>query len=107
MRCWAARLDSERGGRVPFGYRRTFEGGKTVGVEIDKDAATIVRAIFKLRTDGYVLTAIADRLNQDGFKTGRGHSWHASSIREILKNEGAYLGGNRGDSNAAWHVLRG
>lgn len=91
-------LDGEKGGRVPFGYVRTFEEK----ISVDPEAAAVVRRIFAERRAGASLRGIAAGLNVDGIRTARGHTWHASSVREVLLNEAAYRGGKRGDSAVKW-----
>jgi DNA invertase Pin-like site-specific DNA recombinase len=93
--------DGERGGRLPMGYRRAASGG----VEVDQTAAALVRDIFAWRGMGLTLRAIADNLNAAGYRTGRGHDWHASSVNEVLKNEADYRGGQRGNSSVRWPVV--
>ncbi|MBI1294291.1 hypothetical protein GC175_04955 [bacterium] len=108
------KVDGEKGGRVPMGYRRievepeTDESGKrkpVLNVAVDKDGAKLVTWIFRERAKGQTLTAIADGLNKDGHTTARGGRWHASSVREILLNEDAYRGGKRGESGLQWPKL--
>ena len=90
--------DGERGGRVPDGYQRVPGDG----VIVVPDRADVVRQIYDLRDQGLTLQGIADNLNADGYRTARGHIWHASSVREILLNESAYRGGKRGQSAVRW-----
>ncbi len=94
------RKDGEKGGRLPLGYYRSEQG-----VQVDDAAAAIVQRIFALRWQGQTLTQIADELNREGVKTGRGRKWHASSVREILLNEYAYHGGQRGTSTMCWPAI--
>ena len=95
------RLDGERGGRIPMGYIRKPEND----IMIDEPRAALVRRIFALRRTGCTLMAIAELLNAEGIQTQRGHIWHASSVREILKNERAYQGGKRWESEIHWPVI--
>lgn len=100
------RKDGERGGRVPMGYRRTFDAkGKADGIEIDSSAAEIVKEIFAQRAEGATLQTIADTLNFNGIPTPRGGQWHHSSVRVVLGNEDLYQGGLRGDSCERWPVV--
>lgn len=93
------KVDGERGGRVPYGYRRTVEG-----IEIDLDRAYLVRRVFQRRSAGATLRQIADDLNDQ--TTGpRGGRWYASTIAEILANEDAYRGGERGASAVRWPAI--
>lgn len=94
-------IDGERGGRVPYGYYRTESG-----ISINDTAAEVVRSIFTMRGDGMTLTAIASELNSNGIAPGRGgRQWYPSSVREVLKNEQAYRGGQRWISPVLWPVI--
>jgi len=98
-------VDGERGGRVPFGYVRTMVDGKASGIQVDADAADVVRRIFRRRRQGIALATIADELNAAGITTARGHDWHASSVAVVLQNGTAYAGGVRGASDVRWPAI--
>lgn len=89
--------DGEKGGRVPYGYIRTVEGA----IQVDENAAMIVRKIFALHQDGKSLRQIAAMLEDVPTSRGGKH-WYASSVSEVLKNESDYRGGLRGDSILCW-----
>ena len=97
-------VDGERGGRVPFGYRRTVDG-----LEVDDDAADIVRRIIaERRRKGGTFQAIADGLNLDGITTARGgQTWRPSSVAVVWANRDAYAGGQRGASSVRWPAIIG
>jgi site-specific DNA recombinase len=98
--------DGEKGGRVPMGYERVFEGGKATGaICVNEGEAAVVRDVFDWRTCGRTLTAIADELNRRGILTRRGRIWHASSVRELLLNADAYRGLPRNGSGITWPVI--
>jgi site-specific DNA recombinase len=100
------RIDGERGGQMPMGYKRVFdEKGVSCGVEINETEAETVRYVFALRARGSSLQAIADRLNYLGVKTSRGKQWHASSVKVLLNNEGKYRGGRRWESSYRWPTI--
>lgn len=94
--------DGERGGRVPFGYRRT-----AAGLTVDADAAAIVRRIIAERfRKGGTLESIAERLNADGIPTPRGgQTWRPSSVAVVWANRDAYAGGTRGASAVRWPAI--
>lgn len=100
-------IDGEKGGRIPYGYRRIFtldeKSGKSraTGIEIDSYEAKFVRLIFKFHAQKKSLAAIANILNTKTISP-RGGKWYASGVREILLNKDAYMGGNRGESNIQW-----
>ena len=97
------RIDGERGGQLPMGYKRVFnDAGISLGVEIDDTAAETVRYMFVLRSMGNSLPAIAGKLNDLGVATSRGKQWHASSVKIVLDNEDKYRGGRRWKSSYAW-----
>ena len=103
--------DGEKGGRVPYGYSRTFavneqKENKTTGVEIDQKQAVVVRYIFDLRMNKrFSMKAIADALNKKYPISPRGGEWYASGVREILLNEQDYRGGSRGESAVVWPTI--
>jgi site-specific DNA recombinase len=93
------RSDGERGGRLPYGYVRTDRG-----ITIEREAAAVVKQIFKLkRTKKLSLRKIIEQLGEA--PSPRGGAWHPSSVAEILRNEEAYRGGRRGESDARWPIL--
>lgn len=97
------RIDGERGGQLPMGYKRVFnERGKAFGLEIEESTAETVRYIFVLRSRGNSLQAIADKLNDFGVTTSRGKRWHPSSVKAVLDNEHKYRGGRRWKSSFHW-----
>jgi len=89
---------------LPLGY---YLDRNTNKVEIDEDTAWIVRDVFKLYVDGYGLTAIAKKLNQDGIKSpdyyfnrrlsehkpdiSKRYLWAQTSVKRMLTNE-LYIG---------------
>lgn len=95
------KVDGDKGGRVPMGYRR-IEGG---GVEVVETEAEIVRDIFEKRGIGLTLETIADSLNRREILTRRGSKWYASSVREVLSNEPKYRGAFRGESSERWPAI--
>jgi site-specific DNA recombinase len=97
-----AKVDGERGGSLPMGYRRVASGQ----FDIEPLAAGLVRHIFALRKDGNTFATIADKLNSQGFTTQRGKQWHGTSVREIILNEPKYRGSvNINGSEKYWPVI--
>ncbi len=92
-----ARIDGDKGGRLPLGYARTDRGL----IVIDKEAE-IVRTIFRLRNKGYTYKGNADYLNSRGLKPRRGKAWYASMTRKITMSSDKYTGGFRGKSQVRW-----
>lgn len=79
-------------GNCPLGYKYAYDqNGNNIGVIIDKEAALIIKKIFNLALDGHSLQAIADKINDLGFKTLRGNSFNKQAIHVILKNK-FYIG---------------
>lgn len=95
------KVDGEKGGRVPLGYKRIPGDGITV----DPNGARVVKNIFALRRIGYTMDAIADALNRMDVTTPRGHRWHGSSVKVVLDNEPIYRGAKRGDSDVRWDAI--
>jgi site-specific DNA recombinase len=82
------------GGKVPYGYTSVPIDGGGWSLEIDPDAAAVVRRIVDEFLDGRPLAHIAQGLNEDGVPPsevyrGRstGDSWHVSSIRNKLRSK--------------------
>lgn len=95
------RKDGEKGGSLPLGYRRA-DGG----VQVDPTGAAVVRRIHTLRAARYALASIAGTLNSEGVPTAHGgRCWYPSSVREVLRNESAYRGARRGDSQTRWPII--
>jgi site-specific DNA recombinase len=100
--------DGERGGRVPYGYRRVFDPktGASVGVEVVEDQAAVVRRVIRARKRGQSWRAIAEKLNQDQVPAPRGATaWRHSSVQSIVENEALYRGGRRGESQERWPAI--
>lgn len=107
-----SKRDGDAGGRLPYGYKRVFalvatkqgQKEKTVDVEVDQDAAQIVRRIFNLRDQRsrngrpMSLRKIAAEISKICPISPQGGKWYASAISDILSNEEAYRGGLRGVS---------
>lgn len=86
------------GGKVPYGYKSVRREGGGYSLEIDNEAADVVRRIVDEFLAGRPLAHIADGLNRDGIPPSevyRGRSseqsWHVSSIRNKLRSK-ALLG---------------
>lgn len=95
------KIDGEKGGRVPFGYRRVPGNGITT----HPDESATVRAIFAQHATKASLREIAGALNAQGITSSRGTPWYASTVREVLGNEAQYRGGLRGESGQAWPAI--
>lgn len=103
------KIDGEKGGRLPFGYvRRAAEITikRPPSIDVDDQAALVVRRIFALRDQGLSLHKIAAQLTADRVPTPRGkQQWSAMGVREILQNEAAYKGGPRNGSGYNWPAI--
>ncbi|WP_093941860.1 recombinase family protein [Actinoalloteichus hoggarensis] len=97
-----------QGGRTPFGYtvvdagphpnpRKAAEGYRLRVLEIDEDAAEVVRRIFAEYLDGKGDRAIANGLNRDGVpcpskrrpdqnRHRLADGWQGSTVRSIMEN---------------------
>lgn len=95
------RQDGERGGRVPYGYRRR-EGE----IVVDAPAAAVVKRLFGWQRRGWTLHQMARQLTNDGARTPQGAAtWYPTTVRIILQNRVMYAGGHRGDSPMAWPAI--
>jgi site-specific DNA recombinase len=82
------------GGKVPFGYTAIPLNRGGWSLEVDQDAAAVVRRIVQEFLDGRPLAHIAEGLNTDGIPPSEvyrcrstGDSWHVSSIRNKLRSK--------------------
>ena len=77
-------------GSPPYGYKI----GTDKHLEVDEDAAKVVREIYEKVAAGCRIIDIARSLNARGIKTRRGYQWNKSSFNKMLQNEryrGVYL----------------
>lgn len=78
-----AELGQWPGGCIPIGY--SFDS--KAGLQIDENDAPIVRKVFELYIEGKEgSSAIAQRLNREGFRTRRGRKFSRKSVLQILRN---------------------
>ena len=80
-------LKNMSNGQLPYGYKI----GPDSHYVIDETEAALVRRIFDLYAEGNSCTAIAQTINQEGFRTRKGHEFHRNSIIYILQND-VYIG---------------
>lgn len=84
-------------GLLPYGYRSVparDRAGRSIGseIEIDEEAAKVVRSIFEWYAAGWSLGRIARRLNADAVPPPRGHGkrtrpgWLYSALRAMVRN---------------------
>lgn len=85
-----AREGGYAGGKPPLGYKAV--NGK---LEIVPEEAEIVRKVFEMRANRMTMQAIADSLNEMGYRSKKGKEFKHSSIQTILANEDTYRGNYR------------
>lgn len=85
-----AREGGYAGGKPPLGYKAV--NGK---LEIVPEEAEIVRKVFEMRANHMTMQAIADSLNEMGYRSKKGKEFKHSSIQTILANEDTYRGNYR------------
>lgn len=81
QRCSSNFLElGQRVGAPALGFRVNAAG------RLEKEAIEqkTIRRIRRLRTKGWTLQAIANRLNADGVPTKRGGRWHPSTVAYIV-----------------------
>ena len=96
-----AQLESEQiGERVRVGMEQKARKGEGImgsghpygydihdgGLIVNEEEAKVVRAIYRLRTEGQSLQRIADHLNSIGVRSKKGLDWKRQSISRILRN---------------------
>ena len=90
--------------RVKWGQKRQMEKGVVFGrsllgyrlkngiLEVEETEAKLVRKIYDMFVNEQMGTnAIAKKLNESGYLTGRGNTWSNVAVRRILQNE-KYVG---------------
>lgn len=92
-----ASLGGYSGGTAPMGYKVANKC-----LVIEPREAEIVRLIFERREAGKSMRAIADELNERGYKTHGGGNFPVSTIQGILNNERTYRGEYKYGSNGEW-----
>lgn len=85
------------GGRVPYGYK--VENGRLV---VNDDERTIVCYVFKRLDQNVPMLAIAEELNNLGFKTRKGTRFLNTTIRSIANNKPLYQGMYKYGKDANW-----
>lgn len=98
------RTTGDRGGRVPYGYRRLADGA---GVRIHPAEASVVRKIFNAHRRGDSLRTIARRLAQADVPPMMGDRWGHTTVASILQHRALYAGGKRADSAHRWPAILG
>ena len=87
------------GGSIPYGYRHTSKEDRTL--VLDEAQAPVVPIIFDLYVNRRMgSSAIADWLNENGYRTRRGRLWSFMSVLRLLRNE-ALKGGNKPSASQA------
>ena len=77
------------GGRPPLGYKYDENGF----LEINQETAPIAQKIFDMYVEGYGMYAIANMMNEMGYRSQTGNEFRGSTIGDILDNE-KYIGTN-------------
>ncbi len=86
-----------RGGNPPYGYRTVSKGtlngkGRPIfDVEIEPQAAEVVRTIYRLYREHYAFKGIAKYLNDNKIPTATGCLWSWTQVQDILHNK-LYIG---------------
>ena len=65
----------------------SVEGARRNALKADQDARAILPLIRQIGGQEVSLRQIASELNARGVRTARGGSWHASTVRNILKRQ--------------------
>ena len=85
---WTLKKKFERGeGMVNTARFMGYDKDETGDLVINKEEAKVVRRIFEMYLSGIGCHRIAKALNEEGIPTVAGTSWHASTIKGMLKNE--------------------
>jgi len=95
----SAALKGRRAGRIPYGYRATYDPatGEPAGDVADHGKpgepgpADIVAEMYARVDTGETITRVRKDLNTRGIRTRDGYQWHNQTIRNLLLNP-AYAG---------------
>lgn len=98
----AGKRTGDKGGGVPYGYRRVAGGLAIIEAE-----AEVIRQIFLWRANGASLREVAFCLQDRGVPPRGGEKWHHSAIQCIIANEAAYRGSQRDKSENYWPPILG
>lgn len=74
-------------------------------LQVNKNEAEIVRAIFDMYSNGSGYKAITNHINKVGFRTKRGNYFSVSTLKEILRNP-VYIGKIRYNVRQNWSEKR-
>jgi len=91
-----ARVEKKKlfAGTPPWGYRYRYDSERNEHIEVDPEAAEIIRTIlvelFTQRQLSY--PQIAATLNERGLKTSKGKPWTHSNVRNYVKRADPYGG---------------
>ena len=77
------------GGMPPFGYVAVNGAGELF---VNNDEVPVVRKVFELRDLGKSMAAVAEDLNELGFKTRKGADFKAMTVQRIVKHRDLYGG---------------
>ncbi|WP_249685828.1 recombinase family protein, partial [Bacillus velezensis] len=59
---------------------------KKTGLQIRDQEAKIIRLIFQMYTTGHGYKAIANKINQDGYRTKKNKTFSLNAIKTIVTN---------------------
>jgi len=83
----AAREGRWAGGTVPFGFRLDPEKH----VQVDEEAAQLIRRIFAMVAGGENCSRVAEHLNAEGIDSPKGRQWVPRRVVDLIRRK-AYLG---------------
>ncbi len=90
-----AALDGRPHGKLLYGYRRTYQQGRSgpelVEQVVDEDKAAVVREAARRIMQGEALYKVARDFNERGIPAPRGASWEPTQIKRLCVNP-AYIG---------------
>jgi len=78
---------------------------KQTGLQINEQEAKIIRLIFKMYTTGHGYKAIANKINQDGYRTKKNKTFSLNAIKTIVTNP-LYAGYIRYNVRRDWNEKR-
>lgn len=97
----------ERGGPVPYGYKRGLNK-KGDYIEIHEEEAKVIKIIFEERAKNISYERIGKYLDKNNLAPRKAKTWSGKTINQIVSNKEKYMGGIRNETNTEgirWPII--
>ncbi len=95
---------------IPWGYKKVFDEQGNGRIEIDEDAAEIIRKVYELYLSGRGRKKIVEELNDSPYRPRGGGLWTAPGIARVLRQariHAGYIEFNRLSKNREYFITKG